>query len=495
VLDTRPVLFVVGNTTLGTGDVAVRDLLLNMGHTVTIRQAAASTTADATGMGLVVVSSTVVSADVNTKFRDVAVPVMTWEPAIYDDMWMVGTAGGQQGNVTLTTVDIAAASHPIAAGRTGSPSLYTSSQANNAYGIIGGGGVKVAGVPGSSTQSAIFAYEAGVAMVGGNAPARRVGFSLSDATYPALTVDGLAMFQAAVIWAREVVSAPTAPSITTQPASQTVTVGQSVTFSVVATGTAPLTYQWRENGAPIAGATSASYTISNPTTGHSGRQYSVVVTNSVNSVTSANAILTVNPAGTGPVITTQPASQTVDLGAEATFTVVASGTGLSYQWRRNGTNISGATSASYTTPATVLGDNGAQFTVAVSNSSGSTSSDDAILGIRLFATEVNASRITATELVTTPNWEIPDYVFEKDYRLRSLPELERYLAEHKHLPEVPSASQIKHKGMNMGEMDVKLLKNLEELTLHVIGLHKEMQAKDRRFERQLDSLRTLLKTR
>jgi hypothetical protein len=322
-----------------------------------------------------------------------------------------------------------------------------------------------------------------------------VGFSLSDATYPALSVDGLAMFQSAVIWAREVVSTPTPPSITTQPASQTVAVGQSVTFSVVATGTAPLSYQWRENGAPIPGATSASYTIANPTTGHSGRQYSVVVTNSVNSATSTNATLTVNASGSGPTITTQPASQTVALGTAATFTVAASGSGLSYQWRKGGTDISGAISSSYTTPATGFGDNGAEFSVRVTNSSGSVTSATARLGIELVATQVTATRITATELVTTPNWEIPDYVFEKDYRLRSLPELERYLAEHKHLPEVPSAAEIQRRGMNMGEMDVKLLKNLEELTLHVIGLRKEMQAKELHFERQLDSLRTLLNTR
>ena len=71
---------------------------------------------------------------------------------------------------------------------------------------------------------------------------------------------------------------------------------------------------------------------------------------------------------TGPTITTQPASQTVTEGQTATFTVAASGSApISYQWRKGGVNIAGATSSSYTTPATVLADSGAMFDVVVSN--------------------------------------------------------------------------------------------------------------------------------
>src|SRR4029077_18060472 len=75
------------------------------------------------------------------------------------------------------------------------------------------------------------------------------------------------------------------------------------------------------------------------------------------------------PMPTAPSITTQPANQTVVVGQTAMFTVVAAGTApLSYQWQKNAANISGATSASYTTPPTTLNDNGSQFTVTVSNS-------------------------------------------------------------------------------------------------------------------------------
>ena len=92
-----------------------------------------------------------------------------------------------------------------------------------------------------------------------------------------------------------VTSAPVGPSITTQPANQTVTVGQAATFSVVATGTAPLTYQWQKNNANISGATSASYTTPATVSGDSGSTFRVIVTNPVTNITSNSATLTVNP--------------------------------------------------------------------------------------------------------------------------------------------------------------------------------------------------------
>jgi hypothetical protein len=93
-----------------------------------------------------------------------------------------------------------------------------------------------------------------------------------------------------------ITAASTAPTITTQPASQIVNLGQTALFSVTATGTAPLTYQWTANGSAISGATSASYTAPATTTSNSGSLFSVTVTNSAGSVTSNNATLTVNAA-------------------------------------------------------------------------------------------------------------------------------------------------------------------------------------------------------
>ncbi|MGH9737312.1 MAG: pyrrolo-quinoline quinone [Candidatus Acidiferrales bacterium] len=86
---------------------------------------------------------------------------------------------------------------------------------------------------------------------------------------------------------------------------------------------------------------------------------------------------------TAPSITSQPANQSVALGQTATFTVVATGTvPLSYQWQKGSANISGATSASYTTPATAAADNGTMYRVVVSNSAGSVTSDSATLTVQ-----------------------------------------------------------------------------------------------------------------
>src|SRR4029077_1150747 len=110
--------------------------------------------------------------------------------------------------------------------------------------------------------------------------------------------------------------------------------------------------------------------------------FKVVVSNSAGSATSSAATLTVNPAVVAPTITTQPANQTVTAGQTATFAVVASGTTpLGYQWQKNGANIVGATSASYTTPATASADSASTFKVVVSNSVGSVASSAATLTV------------------------------------------------------------------------------------------------------------------
>jgi len=95
-------------------------------------------------------------------------------------------------------------------------------------------------------------------------------------------------------------SSSAAPTITTPPANQTVSTGQPATFSVTASGTAPLAYQWQKNGVTISGATSAAYTTPATTTADSGSTYRVIVSNAAGSVTSTAALLTVNAAGSVP---------------------------------------------------------------------------------------------------------------------------------------------------------------------------------------------------
>lgn len=173
-------------------------------------------------------------------------------------------------------------------------------------------------------------------------------------------------------------------AIATQPADVSVTEGSAATFSVIATGTAPIAYQWLRNGTAIPGATSSSFTLNSVQLSDTGAFFSVMVSNSTATVTSATARLTVSAR---PVaITTQPAGATQFAGETATFTVVATGTSPTYQWYRNSSTIGGATSASYTTPTLAAADDNATYDVMVSNAMGSVVSSTATLRVGPFAT-------------------------------------------------------------------------------------------------------------
>ena len=211
-----------------------------------------------------------------------------------------------------------------------------------------------------------------------------------------------------------------APSITGQPSSLTRTEGQSATFSVTASGSAPLTYQWKKNGTSIGGATLSTYTISATVLADNGASFTCVVTNSAGSATTSAAILTVNPAP--PTITTQPVSQTVNVGQTATFSVVVTGSApLSYQWKKNGTNIGGATTSSYTTPSAALVDDGASFTCYVSNAAGNVTTSAAVLTVQAPpvitvdpVSQTVASGATATFSVTATGSPTLAYQWKKN---------------------------------------------------------------------------------
>jgi hypothetical protein len=88
--------------------------------------------------------------------------------------------------------------------------------------------------------------------------------------------------------------------------------------------------------------------------------------------------------------------------------------------------------------------------------------------------------VHAKEVKVDLNVPGPDYVFEKDYNLMSLEEIKAYIEKHKHLPEVPSAKEMETNGVNLSEMNMILLKKVEELTLHVIELKKENELQTQR---------------
>ena len=170
-----------------------------------------------------------------------------------------------------------------------------------------------------------------------------------------------------------VIQAGTAPTLTA-PANVTVCAGTTASFSTTASGPAVTGYQWQVNTGSgftdIAGATTASYTTAATTAAMNGYQYRVIATSQCGSATSSAATLTVN---TAPAITAQPANTTVCAGTNATFSVTATGTGLSYVWEES-TNGGGTwaaapganTGASYTVTGVTLGQNNNQYRVIIS---------------------------------------------------------------------------------------------------------------------------------
>ncbi len=190
------------------------------------------------------------------------------------------------------------------------------------------------------------------------------------------------------------ITAPSAPTIAVQPRSQSVANGAFVSFSVSVTGTKPVNYQWRKNGADISGATISGLSLSQVSTNDSG-SYSVIVSNSVGTVTSFSAILTVV---LPPVIVTQPANQTVLVTAPASLSVNASGFGaLKFQWQKQGTNISGATGSQLKFSRVATNDAGT-YRVLVSNLGGTVISSNAVLKVAIPPPPKSPTNVVATAL-------------------------------------------------------------------------------------------------
>jgi hypothetical protein len=153
-----------------------------------------------------------------------------------------------------------------------------------------------------------------------------------------------------------------------------------VTFSVSATGSSSLSYQWRKNGALIIGATNPTLSLPGVTSNDAGN-YDVVVSNGLGSVNSSVAILTVVGSPVAPVITAQPANKAVLAGSPVTLSVGATGApSPSYQWRKNGGNIPGANGPTLTFAAASSGDAGT-YDVVIGNSVGSVTSAAANLRV------------------------------------------------------------------------------------------------------------------
>ena len=184
-----------------------------------------------------------------------------------------------------------------------------------------------------------------------------------------------------------------APTVTLQPNSQAVFEGQSVIFTAAANGNPAPTVQWQQSSdggttwTDISGATSGTYSITDVPLSDNGFEFEAVFTNSAGTATTNPATLTVNPA-VAPTVTTQPTSQSVPFGTGVTFSAAANGEpSPSVQWQlsTNGgttwTDISGATSDTYTIFAVPASDNGNQFRAVFTNSAGTATTNPATLSV------------------------------------------------------------------------------------------------------------------
>jgi len=184
-------------------------------------------------------------------------------------------------------------------------------------------------------------------------------------------------------------------SISTQPAASTLCAGNTVNFSVTASGTGALSYQWKKDGSNV-GTNSSTLSIANTQVANAGT-YTVDVSSSCGTLTSSNALLTVNPLTT---ISTQPVATSGCEGQNTTFTVVAAGTTpLTYQWKFGGVNISGATAASFNIPSTTSADDGS-YLVSVTGGCGTALNSNTV-ALNVYASPSIASSITTSDFTST----------------------------------------------------------------------------------------------
>ena len=249
-------LLVAGSTGPAPGDVPVRDQLIALGYTVTIKTAAAVTAADAAGKDVVVVTSSFAPNDLGNKLESIAVPMMMFEPWAYDDHEFSTWCGGgcAETSTSQSQLVIADPSHPMAAGLTGTVTVSTGAS-NFSWGVPSSAGDVIATVVGDPGKSPIFAYESGDAMDGGFvAPARRVGFFFSYATSQHTTSNGWALFDAAINWLTGSGGSNQPPSVDAGPDQSIQQPGPASLDATVTDDGLPsgssLTYLWTQVSGP-----------------------------------------------------------------------------------------------------------------------------------------------------------------------------------------------------------------------------------------------------
>ncbi len=212
------------------------------------------------------------------------------------------------------------------------------------------------------------------------------------------------------------VGSTTLPALTSQPVSQSVTEGATVTFAVTATGSPAPTFRWRKDGVDlvdggtVSGAGTATLKLSGVTLGQAGR-YSVVATNSVGTALSGDAVLTVVALASAPVFIVQPTSRSVKEGSAVSFTAEASGNPApAYRWHKDGValNDGGNVSGAFTTKLSLASARSTDvglYSLVATNSVGRATSSGAALTVATSTTQrtggKGSSKTTTTTTTTT----------------------------------------------------------------------------------------------
>ena len=235
-------LFMVGSTSLSSGDEVVMNILISKGYSVHSRTPASYSSSDTTDIDLVLISSTVVSGDLTSLFRDLPIPVVVWESYLYDDMMMTPPDAGNYGTSEgQTVINILDSAHPLAGNLEPGLNTITTAPSTFMYGKPGNAARKIASIDGGPDQIVIFGYEKGVSMAGKDAPARRIGFFLHDLTAASLNEPGRSLIEGAIDWAAA------APSDNIFIVTANHTEGGTVTGAGTYTGGSPVTLSATDN--------------------------------------------------------------------------------------------------------------------------------------------------------------------------------------------------------------------------------------------------------
>jgi hypothetical protein len=214
------ILFVGGSRSLPLHDQPLAAYLTTLGHTVIVLTAREVKMPDVKDKDLVIISESVESEDIKNNLRHVDVPLLTWESWLFNDFQMTGPIVEQDyGELTSETrIHMIDPTHPLAAGLSGD--VHTASinnQTSNKFhwGVPSQNAIIIATTLTNGSRAHIFVYEQGTQIIGGTAPAHRVGFH--NATGTNLTPVGWQLFEAAVQWSlscpSDATPQPTAPYI------------------------------------------------------------------------------------------------------------------------------------------------------------------------------------------------------------------------------------------------------------------------------------------